>query len=83
MDRHSSTAAAAPSIAAAATAGPFPVARPHRTAATTIPVQITAIAIATRLLFPPPIYMARPTVPFLFFQLCPFAERASLFSIFR
>lgn len=45
MDRHSSTAAAAPSMAAAATAGPFPVARPHRMETTTIPVQITVIAI--------------------------------------
>ena len=32
-------------MAAAATAGPFPVARPHRMETTTIPVQITVIAI--------------------------------------
>ncbi len=44
-ERHSSTPAAAPSMAAAATAGPRPVSRPHTTAAVTIAVQITDIAI--------------------------------------
>ncbi len=46
MDRHSSTPAAAPSSAPRATAGPFPVASPHRMAAPTIAVQISDIAIS-------------------------------------
>ena len=45
MERHSSTAAEVPSTAAAATSGPRPVARPHSTEMTTIPVQITVIVI--------------------------------------
>ena len=54
MDRHSSTPAAAPSSAPLATAGPFPVARPHRMAAPTITVQISDIAIACFPLCPLP-----------------------------
>ena len=46
MDRHSSTPAAAPSMAAAGTAGPRPVASPHSTDNTTMPVQMIVIAIA-------------------------------------
>ena len=49
MDRASSTAAPAPSTAAAETSGIRPVARPHSTAAAVITVQITAIAM-----IPPP-----------------------------
>ena len=46
MEIHSSTAAWAPSMAAAATSGPRPVSRPHRMDTVTIPVQINAIAIS-------------------------------------
>ena len=45
MLRHSSTAAAAPSIAAEPTAPMVPFSSPQATAAATIPVQIHAIAI--------------------------------------
>ena len=45
MDRASCTAAEAPSTAAEATAGPRPVASPHRMERTTIPVQITVIVM--------------------------------------
>ena len=45
MDKASSTAAEAPSAAAAATAGPRPVASPHRMEMATIPVQIAVMVI--------------------------------------
>ena len=43
MEMASSTAAPAPSTAAAATSGPLPTASPHRMDSATIPVQITLI----------------------------------------
>ena len=46
MDRHSSTASAAPLTAAAATASVRPVTRAHRIAATNIPTQSALIATA-------------------------------------
>ena len=45
-ERHSSTAPAAPSMAAVATAGPRPVASPHRMDTRTIPVQMIDIAMS-------------------------------------
>ena len=55
MDRHSSTAAAAPSMAAAPTAPMVPAYIPYPTDSTTIPVQIHAIAMYfCLLLFPKP-----------------------------
>lgn len=46
MDRHSSTAAAAPSSAPAATASIRPVARPHSTETATMPAQMMLIVMS-------------------------------------
>ena len=53
MERHSSTAAAAPSMAAAATAPLCPVHSPHTSDSTTMPSQMTDIAILHHVLSGP------------------------------
>ena len=56
MLRHSSTAAPAPSMAAAPTAPVVPLYSPKTTETTTIPVQIHAIAMLCR----PPLPVGQP-----------------------
>jgi hypothetical protein len=58
MERHSSTAAPAPSTAADATALPVPVQIPHKMEIKTIPVHTNVIAIA----LPPLLFFHKRTV---------------------